>query len=472
MKSLKSNKNLYILLAFILLGGLSSCSKWLDVKPEDKFLEEHLYSTPQGVAEIVNGFYVKLGTDALYGSNLSSTMLDVLAQRYRISSDKHPFYYYNNFSFAERVVENGIASVWTQMYNVIANINDMVRILPTVENGMTQDQKNQYIGEAIGLRAFIHFDLLRMFGKPYDETSKTEPAIPYYRNLTTDASPIESSEQIAAKILEDIAEAEKLLAKDPIITEGSMTNFNNNRFNIYAVKALKARVYQWINDKPAALAAAQEVIAAQDKFPWVSHSAITISGPNTDRKFFSENLFSVFNSKLNDLYNRYFNPNLLESEILSTSKDNIIEKVYENNTSDYRYVYLWPISTTGMRTFTKYLELSDTKNLSRFMVPVMRISEMYYIAAESSEDPKEGLSYLNTVRQHRNIMVDITNANSLRTELTKEYQKEFFGEGQLWYYYKRNKMTSIPTTNNAWRNMTIPLSHYQFKLPLVETTPR
>jgi len=469
-----TNKSLLITFfaAFSLLAA--SCQKWLDVKPEDKFTKEQIYQTPDGVKEVMNGIYLRLGSEKLYGSYLSMTVLDVMAQRYRIGSDKNPYYYYSNYSYNEKQVQDGLAAIWTDMYVTIGNINDFIKVLPTVNNGLTQEQKDQYIGEAIGIRAFLHFDLLRMFGNYYDETTKTEEAIPYYRTLSTDIQPFSSAEMVISYILEDIAEAERLMAKDPIIGKTGLDNLNNNRFNLYAAKALKARVYQWANEKGKAYQAAKEVIALQDAFPWVKHADITISGKDTDRKFFSENIFSVFNPDLYEIQLNTFDGNLLEGDLLATGSSNAISKVYENNESDYRYTYLWPYATAGIgyRTFIKYVDLVNKDNLSRYMIPLIRISEMYYIAAESAEDPAEGLTYLNTVRQHRNIITDITNPSNLKNELTKEYRKEFYGEGQLWYYYKRSKITSIMSMTANGSNTTISLTNYKLPIPQVELNGR
>ena len=60
------------------------------------------------------------------------------------------------------------------------------------------------------------------------------------------------------------------------------------------------------------------------------------------------------------------------------------------------------------------------------------------------ENPGKALEFLNEVRKHRGIISDLTDATKIREELTKEYTKEFLGEGQLFYYCKRNELSNFP----------------------------
>ena len=107
-----------------------------------------------------------------------------------------------------------------------------------------------------------------------------------------------------------------------------------------------------------------------------------------------------------------------------------------------------------MRTFDQsgYLGKYDGAEI----MPLIRLSEMYYIAAECTTDAGESADLINTVRHARSIPesldIQATNAydapdvrpgydssKSVRiNELMKEYRKEFYGEGQLFYFYKRH----------------------------------
>ncbi|MNH22751.1 SusD family protein [compost metagenome] len=96
---------------------------------------------------------------------------------------------------------------------------------------------------------------------------------------------------------------------------------------------------------------------------------------------------------------------------------------------------------------------------------------MYYIAAESASDNVTAFSYLNTVRNNRGLL-DVPQTASFGDELQNEYTKEFFGEGQLWFYYKRKKASMIFPFGNPYQPVFLNAAKYVFPLPLSETSPR
>src|SRR6187551_768246 len=71
---------------FLLVAVSSSCKKWLDVKPEDKFLEEQVFSSPIQVYQALNSNYLLMAKSGLYGATLTSVVPEILAQSYNISS--------------------------------------------------------------------------------------------------------------------------------------------------------------------------------------------------------------------------------------------------------------------------------------------------------------------------------------------------------------------------------------------------
>lgn len=466
----------YILLLPILLG---SCSKWLDVQPEDKLTEEQIYASRGGIAEVMNALYLKLGSNALYGQNLTLDKLDLFAHRYNAFATNARYYNFVNHNYQDETVKASIEAIWKGLYDVIGNANQFIANLKKYPGVLTKAQEQQYMGEAMAIRSLAYFDLLRMFGPVY-AANPTARSIPYYRTVSANVGEFLPANVVMQSILDDLDQSIAYLDKDPLLTQNGTDNNNNYRLNLYAAMALKARVLLWRGDaaaKTQALTLAKQVIAVSSKFPWVAHADITGSAADADRIFSTEVLFGTFNSKLYDLQNTLFSSAVSELRILATGVNNYVETVYEGNQGDYRFVYSWPLPSGGavtFRTFIKYQDMTTTSLTRRFTVPLIRLSEVYYIAAECETDATQALLYLNTVRRQRNLPVDITNYANLRNELTKEYLKEFYGEGQLWYYYKRNGFTSIASPNTVSGSGTYPiaLATYVFPIPESELSSR
>ena len=79
-------------------------------------------------------------------------------------------------------------------------------------------------GEALALRAMLHFEVLRIFGPVY----KYEPGkecIPYSNDTEKEVKPLLAATTIADYILNDLKDALDLLTGfDPVITEGNVIN--------------------------------------------------------------------------------------------------------------------------------------------------------------------------------------------------------------------------------------------------------
>ena len=114
--------------------------------------------------------------------------------------------------------------------------------------------------------------------------------------------------------------------------------------------------------------------------------------------------------------------------------------------------------------FEKYKATEDS--ITTNLMPMLRLSEAYYIAAESELDPQKGIQWLNEVLAHRGIK-EITNSDLLASTLEKEYIREFWGEGQLFYYYKRLKYPEIIDSDDPqWKNtINMEIGDYQPPVP-------
>lgn len=469
-------KNIFKIISMIIvLGTLFSCDDYLDVQPEDKLLESQIYTTEGGINNILNGIYMDLVSSNLYGGNLTMSTIELLAQQYSVSDSRWSNNSFVTYQYEQSNVKYAFENVWSSAYIAILNINDLIANIDKY-NTLPLSKTNIIKGEAYGLRAMVHFDLLRIFGPIYS-VSPEASAIPYYTKVSTQNGEILSASDVMTLILEDLKKAEELLIDDSIktgIIESSENTFyeskRNMRLNYFAVKALQARVNLYAGNTIEANNAAKIVIEqASDYFPWTEPSSIISAGANPDRVFSSELIFAIQNVNLYDRHDEYFASHIQDEYILAPNNTRLND-VFENNENDYRYNSTWILPTTGektYKTFYKYADVTDTNMSSRFLQPMVRISEMYYIAAETETDPNLAIEYLNTVRYNRGL-VDLDVSVDLNTEIKKEYQKEFYGEGQLFFYYKRTNTSTIPLGSSE-QDQTISMGENEYVVPLPDS---
>lgn len=134
---------------------------------------------------------------------------------------------------------------------------------------------------------------------------------------------------------------------------------------------------------------------------------------------------------------------------------------------DYRYNPIWLDATSrDYKCFHKY-ENVDTDSPMTNLVPLIRMSEMYYIIAETATAKEEALDALNKVLYNRGL-TELEDESKLSETITEEYKREFWGEGQLFFYYKRKNMPSI-YSYTAGEDIEMDATKYVIPLPLSET---
>jgi hypothetical protein len=309
-----------------------------------------------------------------------------------------------------------------------------------------------------------------------------QAAIPYYKKYTVTPNALLSAQEVASEITHDLLEARILLANDPIRKTGVMMespadgssvfmNYRNLRLNYYAVTGLLARASLYFGEKDAAYSYSTEVIDAASSgiFPFVDKSLVTGSPDDPDRIFSSEILFSLTHTQRNKLFKNYFDPSRIPNYVFRMDNEVMSNLIYGGgaltggNQDDYRYRVNW-VATGANRYFYKYSDMVDVGNIRNTMIPMLRLGEMYLIAAESySSDISAGLPYVNLLRAQRGV----GNLQELTSELLQyEYIRELFGEGQLFYMYKR--MYS-PIIVSAAATKNIQPSDAVFVVPLPDS---
>ena len=82
-------------------------------------------------------------------------------------------YPYFSYDFEGSTFEGTSGALWTGMYNLIANLNVLLEKCDS-EGSVLYPNYYPYVkGEALALRAMLHFDLLRLYGPEYSDANFT-----------------------------------------------------------------------------------------------------------------------------------------------------------------------------------------------------------------------------------------------------------------------------------------------------------
>lgn len=419
------------------LAGLTSCNDFLDITPDGQVSRDDQLSTAAGVEDALYGVYSQMRTEALYGQELTFSTLDLMAQYFSCKNDPATRalqeYRYDNTD-----VQNVFEAMWTKMYNNISNVNSIINC--DLLNGANSYPLNIYRGEALGLRAFMHFDLLRLFCEQITDNPEAE-GIPYATEFSLNTPPFSTAADVYKKILADLDEAERLLANEG--EHVGSTPFMTDRrihFNLYAVKATKARVYLTMGNKEKALEYAMDVI---------DHSGLQlmkkadITDDTNGMLYPGETLFGVY---YNDLF-KIVNPKLQQTSTgYSLDPRPDMQARYVGN--DRRAVY-FGYSDGGtvvrfQKLTDKYRRNSTTRPAGKGWMPginLIRLPEMYFIAAECLLDTdvdKAGI-LMQQVYDSRDASRDGGGAITI-ADIDNERYRELIGEGQTFYNMKRRKL--------------------------------
>ncbi|WP_295120655.1 RagB/SusD family nutrient uptake outer membrane protein [uncultured Chitinophaga sp.] len=458
------------ILILLLSTSFVSCNKWLDVKPDSQVKDTELFSSETGFKEALSGVYSALTYEPLYGRELTFGLMGALGcewdyQNNSYAADKAYAYKTSSVSL------DRIDAIWEGLYNAVANDNKIIENIDAKKAIFGGENFNVIKGEALALRAFIHFDLLRTFGASYAE-DPNKMTIPYVTASSKQIFPQLTVTQVIDKVLVDLLAAEELLKADPILTGKTITIADDNGYlmnrqvhlNYYAVKGLLARVYLYKSDLVNALANAQVVMDAT-KFTWISPAALS-NRAIADLTFSSEHLFALNNIRLNAISNNAFSST--GSSVFYISKASL-QDYYNSAAEDYRYLHWFKVNDAGDYYLNMYTQLTDSQwpIAYRNKMPLIKLAEIYFIAAECLQktDYATAVDYINKVRVARGLISSPINAADFETILAQEYRKELVGEGQLFFYHKRKNNAAIPKATGL--NL-VQLKGYKLPIPVAE----
>jgi starch-binding outer membrane protein, SusD/RagB family len=497
---MKIMKKILLFGCTLILLVTTSCNKWLEVKPYNQKTTDELFSTYNGFCDALNGCYIKLKDRSIYGEKLSMSNIESLAQLWRAPSETFlpADYELSNFSYTGDNAKTAISTIYKGLYNVIAQANMIINNMDEYGSVIKDTTKRSMIeGEAYAIRAFCHFDILRLFGQlPQNATILV--SLPYAETVSaTNLPSYYNYDQFIAKIESDLNKAESLLKNnDPIfkytfdeLNTVSMSDdflmYRQNRFNYWAVKALQARFYLYTGNTTKAYTIAKSIIDAKGAD---GNTLITLSGATDIPAGYlacpSECLMMLNAYSLMD-----YSPSVLGAGALQIKtthhvvSDSQLTTLFadQNTASSNRYNDVWDhsimdYSGTIYPALKKYYYNTSTSVISSYInltkrqvIPLIRLSEVYLIAIETTTDLAEANSLWFTYQLSHSVLLEqnaFTSLDAVRTEMINEYRREFYGEGQMFYTYKRMGANSM-----LWRNDEVTETNYTIPLPSTEYNP-
>lgn len=467
----------YIAFLGAVLVAASACSGWLDIQPELEMRKEKMYQNEEGFKDVLTGAYIRLAMPSLYGRELTMGLTELMSQHW-ITKASTTADYVRTFDFEQPAAESLLSQIWLQYYQTAANLNALLEQIDAKREMFTHGNYELIKGEALGLRAFIHFDILRLWGDIPADIVPENKAIPYLKEVSKNPNQLRSLSygEVLQFILDDLNAAEELLKEDPILLytnsvlsdmsitadrpEDTYHYYRQNRFNIYAVKATKARYYLWLGQKAEALAAAREVLDAANPN---GTARFTLAGDDAaadgELTFPTEHIFAVNNSQAyTTLYALFMDESGYTQE--KAKLDRVYETTKYPNDIRYRDNRLWEerkSSSYNQGTYNFFQKYGINQSTAVNIIPVIRLSELCFIAAECGD-----LSYFTDYRNKRNIAKlqgEEPDEQIIDQVLEMEYRKEFYGEGQMFYYYKRKAVEQFTLPG------TFAMDPADYKLP-------
>ncbi|MFQ9145596.1 RagB/SusD family nutrient uptake outer membrane protein [Odoribacter splanchnicus] len=451
-------KQINYILIMLLLCCITACNDWLEVAPQAEKEEAEMFEKEVGFRNVLIGAYIRMKSNNLYGEDLTYGSIEMLAQHWTNTDDLGK--YLKAYNYEQSVVETKINSFYGNLYKVIADVNGLLNNIDARKEMFEGNNFEIIKGEALAIRAFCHFDVLRLFG-PIPTNLPEGTILPYVTTVSIVPNRLVSYNDFTTKLLADLDEAERCLeGNDPILTASIKElstlevaqddNFlcdRQMRMNYYAVCALKARVQLWLGNKNEALKYAQKVIDAKDPNGNVMFRLGSATDcANGDLIFSSEHIFNlnVYNLsdfKISAANTFYTNSTALKyfwaSETTDIRRGKMWKEVYDN--------YWW----TYYYYMTKYTQATNMPVWAKNSIPLFRLAEMYLIAMECGSIQNANDLYKEVCIARDITPVTFGSTEELSETLILEYNREFYGEGQAFYAYKRLGRSKIFGTSTV-----------------------
>lgn len=473
-------KKINILFALICLFTFSSCEEFLDKAPTNYGDTATAVKTAKDAMSMVNGILSKMSGGSYLGRDMF-LYADAKGGDMTIISNGRG--YDGLYLFSHATNSGAYSGFWTTGYNIIMQINSLLATIEKLEkDGSTEDFDN-IKGQILTYRAMIYFDLVRLYGEPYNE-DKSAWGVPDVKTVLDPLARVlrATVAENYATIESDLTAAQSLLDKDNA----------NGYINYYGNLAIQARVYLAMERFDDALEVAEEIITDGDYELYTNEKWVQ----SWSEQFGDESIFEIFmldeegdlgSSSLGGVYSRRKD---YTSSIggYYVASDYFMNRLKEDM-DDVRWGIMTYDETSSDRLGCCYKYLGGIKKDSNGKYPgdgkasasacnikVIRLSEIYLIAAEAAlrqttPDAEAAADYLNEIRKRSPNLEPATAETITLDMILDERSKELVCEGHRFWDLIRNNRTIefddfLGNVNLTDREHTIDRTHPKTILPI------
>lgn len=465
----------------IILVSAAGCKKWLDLKPQDGIIKEEFWKTKEQVASSVIGIYSSM-TEYASGTYGRSNYIPSMAELFFVWGESRAdnlepatFTSIDDIDLVNvNIQPTNVNANWRSFYRTINFCNTVIQKAPDVlsnDNTFTQAQLDNYLSEALAIRALMYFYLVRTFG---DVPLKLNPTL-----SDTEITPIpkSSKDSILLQIVADLQAAES----KAVLTYGN-TPSDKGRVTKYTINAIQADVYLWMDRYNDCIIACDKIINSQ-RFGLIRGA--TVNGPIIE---YNDSWFNTlyYNGNSNEgIFELQFDAQRLNPyfPIFSSSfsgrrwvmSSDIMDRVFTVDlTNNLNYDIRGDGASVRAATTTiwKYVGANATTlraiDQSYAHWFFYRYADILLLKAEALNEIGQGqqaLDLVYTIRRRANALAatDLTPApgdrNLIQDFILQERSREFAFEGKRWFDVLRN------AKRNNYQRLGIMLNMIAISVP-------
>lgn len=430
-----------VLISFLLIWG---CDDFVEVDlPTSQLTREAIFADPASARAAIGNVYAELRDNVLVTGSING--IGVLLGLY---ADELEFYgnttlagfeFYNHTLLS---TDSNIAQLWNNAYQAIYAVNSVYKRVGESQTLSVSD-KEQFQGEALFLRAYLHFHLTQLFGDiPY--VTSTD----YAENSRV---PKVTREFVLTEIVEDLKMAKQFLHDKESLSD-------RTQVDIGAVSAFLARCYLYRGEWELSVNESSEVIGNTAHYVWEQ---------DLDKVFLKESTATIWQlapqingNSTNEASSYVFSSGPPPNMALS---GNLVHSFEEGDLRREQWI---GTVTNWVETWYhayKYKQNIHLDNSTEYSI-LFRLAEQYLIRAEAKaylNDLEGAKRDLNKIRERAQLpKITAIDQEEVLDAILKERQMELFTEqGHRWFdlvrYGRADTVLSLIKT--AWKTTDVLL---------------